>query len=67
MAYFQPLQKQRPAATGRHNQEFVANIGQHLINHTDVIILVDTVWAVSYVANGGNDQRQLLKADSFQI
>ncbi|CAK9254394.1 unnamed protein product, partial [Sphagnum jensenii] len=32
----------------------------YLINHTDVTILVDTVWAVSYLTDGGNDQIQLV-------
>ncbi|XP_054166995.1 importin subunit alpha-3-like [Oppia nitens] len=32
----------------------------YLINHTDVAILVDTVWAVSYLTDGGNDQIQLV-------
>ncbi|XP_050414688.1 importin subunit alpha-4 [Patella vulgata] len=31
-----------------------------LIHHTDVNILVDTVWALSYLTDGGNDQIQLV-------
>ncbi|KAF0294419.1 Importin subunit alpha-4 [Amphibalanus amphitrite] len=31
-----------------------------LIQHTDVSILVDTVWAVSYLTDGGNDQIQMV-------
>ncbi|XP_066542465.1 importin subunit alpha-4-like isoform X2 [Hoplias malabaricus] len=31
-----------------------------LIYHTDVNILVDTVWAVSYLTDGGNEQIQLV-------
>ena len=27
-----------------------------LINHTDINILVDTVWALSYLTDGGNEQ-----------
>lgn len=32
----------------------------HLIYHTDVNILVDTVWALSYLTDGGNDQIQMV-------
>ena len=31
-----------------------------LINHSDTSILVDTVWALSYLTDGGNDQIQLV-------
>lgn len=31
-----------------------------LIDHTDVNILVDTVWALSYLTDGGNEQIQLV-------
>lgn len=31
-----------------------------LINHNDITILVDTVWALSYLTDGGNDQIQLV-------
>lgn len=31
-----------------------------LIKHDDVTILVDTVWALSYLTDGGNDQIQLV-------
>ncbi|XP_045472495.1 importin subunit alpha-3 [Harmonia axyridis] len=31
-----------------------------LIHHTDCNILVDTVWALSYLTDGGNDQIQLV-------
>lgn len=31
-----------------------------LINHSDVNILVDTVWALSYLTDGGNDQIQMV-------
>ncbi|XP_071454203.1 importin subunit alpha-3 [Hetaerina americana] len=31
-----------------------------LIHHTDINILVDTVWALSYLTDGGNDQIQLV-------
>lgn len=31
-----------------------------LINHQDTSILVDTVWALSYLTDGGNDQIQLV-------
>ncbi len=31
-----------------------------LIHHTDTNILVDTVWALSYLTDGGNDQIQLV-------
>lgn len=32
----------------------------HLIHNTDVNILVDTVWALSYLTDGGNEQIQLV-------
>jgi hypothetical protein len=31
-----------------------------LIHHQDTSILVDTVWALSYLTDGGNDQIQLV-------
>lgn len=31
-----------------------------LINHPDNNILVDTVWALSYLTDGGNEQIQLV-------
>lgn len=31
-----------------------------LINHSDTSILVDTVWALSYLTDGGNEQIQLV-------
>lgn len=31
-----------------------------LVHHTDTNILVDTVWALSYLTDGGNDQIQLV-------
>lgn len=32
----------------------------YLITHDDITILVDTVWALSYLTDGGNDQIQLV-------
>ena len=32
----------------------------YLIRHEDITILVDTVWALSYLTDGGNDQIQLV-------
>ncbi|XP_077296007.1 karyopherin alpha3 isoform X2 [Arctopsyche grandis] len=31
-----------------------------LINHTDMNILIDTIWAISYLTDGGNDQIQFV-------
>lgn len=39
-----------------------------LINHPDTSILVDTVWALSYLTDGGNEQIQLvIEAGVFLI
>lgn len=32
----------------------------YLINHQDITILVDTIWAISYITDGGHEQIQLV-------